>query len=84
MTFEPIPLNQCATPDDVIATLRQVARDYHESHAELQAAWQDETAGVIWSVIGDELFKVADIAEKRWKQITLAGVNAALSQPKDA
>jgi hypothetical protein len=37
-----------ASPEECVAALRQAARTFYESHSELQSAWQDKNAGIVW------------------------------------
>jgi hypothetical protein len=39
----------CASPEDVPAALRAAAIKFREATSDLQAAWGDKSAGVIWS-----------------------------------
>lgn len=58
-------LQDAATPDDVLRILRNAAQHYAESQSELQAAWQDKSAGQCWAYISKNLERTADMLEKR-------------------
>lgn len=49
-----------SSPDKVAAVLRNTAQRYYEDALELQTAWQDPSAGRIWSKIARVLEQAAD------------------------
>ncbi len=59
-----IDLNAVISPAAVPALLREAARQYNESAAELQSAWQDENAGRAWVELAKILDAAADKADK--------------------
>lgn len=50
----------CAAPEQVPLTLRYAAQAYRDSVADLQASWQDDSAGMVWWVLADELERSAN------------------------
>lgn len=50
-----IDLNSTPFPRDVPRLLRQAAQDYREAASELQSAWQDPDASMIWNDFAKEL-----------------------------
>jgi len=54
----------CTAPEQVPLTLRYTAERYRESTADLQSAWQDPNAGLVWSKLADEMEKSAARCEK--------------------
>lgn len=55
MTDRKGDLLACAAPNEVPSTLRQIARTYAESGAELGSAWQDKGAGSPWIRIAGQV-----------------------------
>lgn len=58
-----------AAPDKVAKVLRQAAQAYSESASELEAAWQDRSAGKPWNDLSRILEKAAaqaEVARKKW------------------
>jgi hypothetical protein len=58
-------LCDAAAPEDVVRILRRAADELLASTPDLQAAWQDRTAGVIWTTIAKELERCAARIEKK-------------------
>lgn len=58
------------SPLKVAAILRQAAEAYRESHAELQAAWQDKHAGHEWPKIATALERAADRIDAITRPVT--------------
>lgn len=54
----------CTAPEQVPLTLRYAAQGYRESTGDLQAAWQDPSAGLVWEKLADELEKSAARCDK--------------------
>ena len=52
------------SPDEVANVLRDAADAYHESASELDASWQDKSAGRPWTIIARILEKAADQIDK--------------------
>ncbi len=52
------------TPEKVPEILREAAQRYRESTIELQGAWQDSKAGIIWDKIATSLEAEASKIEK--------------------
>jgi len=46
-------------PDKVAAVLRRAAEAYYATESELQAAWQDRTAGRVWREMAKALERAA-------------------------
>jgi hypothetical protein len=53
-----------STPEEVPDILRRAAERFHESHSELQAAWQDKNAGKVWASIANILDRAAAQCER--------------------
>jgi uncharacterized protein YukE len=56
-------LAECATPEQVPATLRRIADRFAESTSELQSAWQDPSAGKVWQDFANILNRAAQSCE---------------------
>lgn len=52
-----------ASPSQVPDVLRNAAQKYREDASELQACWQDDSAGRIWLALADTLDKAASMAD---------------------
>lgn len=52
----------------VVKVLRAAVDKFNESASELASAWQDETAGKVWSDLAKILDRAADSAEKTVKR----------------
>jgi len=52
------------TPKKIPEILREAAQQYRESTIELQGAWQDSKAGIIWEKIAASLEAEASKIEK--------------------
>jgi hypothetical protein len=53
-----------ATPEEVPQILRNVADSYRQSNSDLGAAWQDDSAGVIWSKLATILEQAAKSCDR--------------------
>ena len=56
--MENLDLN-VATPEDVPTVLRAAADQFRQATADLQAAWGDKSAGVIWTQFATILERAA-------------------------
>lgn len=54
----------CDSPDEVGNILREAAQRYDESFSELQSAWQDKNAGIVWGKIARVLERAANQVDK--------------------
>ena len=62
-------LQDAASPEDVADILRRAADHFRDSRIELQAAWQDDNAGIVWEKLATRLESCAAACEKtveRW------------------
>jgi hypothetical protein len=53
-----------SNPEELPRVLRATAEKYRASAAELQAAWQDDNAGRVWSAFADTLERAAERADR--------------------
>ncbi len=60
-------------PEEVARVLRRAAERYRASRAELQAAWQDQGAGAVWSTLARILDAAAGKAEREYAKLPWAG-----------
>jgi hypothetical protein len=51
-------------PDKVVPVLRRAAEKYHDSAVELEAAWQEKSAGRPWTKIARILERAAASIER--------------------
>jgi hypothetical protein len=57
-----------ANPEALARVLREAAQAFNESRGELQAAWQDDSAGRVWAELARVLERAADQSDKACKK----------------
>jgi hypothetical protein len=62
-------MREIGSPATLVAVLRAAADAYDESVGELEAAWQDPTAGKVWAVAARSLRQSATLIERYWESI---------------